>query len=84
MRLALETAGDVDLPVAKALKKFYEKGIQAGLAEDDFIGAIRLLQGGNKIIRDCLERRAGCPCPTLCKFHSFSSSIRRSSSWVIA
>jgi 3-hydroxyisobutyrate dehydrogenase-like beta-hydroxyacid dehydrogenase len=49
MRLALETAGKVDLPVAKALKQLYEKGIKEGMADDDFIGSIRLLQpDGNK------------------------------------
>jgi 3-hydroxyisobutyrate dehydrogenase-like beta-hydroxyacid dehydrogenase len=48
LRLALETAGSVDLPVTKALKKFYEKGIQEGMAEDDFIGSIRLLQAETK------------------------------------
>jgi 3-hydroxyisobutyrate dehydrogenase-like beta-hydroxyacid dehydrogenase len=48
IRLALETAGDVDLPVAKALKKFYEKGMKEGMANDDFIGSIRLLQTDGK------------------------------------
>lgn len=48
MRLALETAGPIDLPVAKALKNLYEKGIQQGMANDDFIGSIRLLQSDGK------------------------------------
>ena len=48
MRLALETAGPVDLPVARALKKLYEKGIEAGMADDDFTGSIRLLHPGGK------------------------------------
>jgi 3-hydroxyisobutyrate dehydrogenase-like beta-hydroxyacid dehydrogenase len=48
MRLALETAGDVDLPVAKALKRLYEKGIREGMADDDFTGSIRLLQPEGK------------------------------------
>jgi len=48
LRLALETVGDVDLPVTKALKRLYEKGIQNGMAEDDFTGSIRLLQPDEK------------------------------------
>jgi 3-hydroxyisobutyrate dehydrogenase-like beta-hydroxyacid dehydrogenase len=43
LRLALETAGDVELPVAKVLKSLYDKGMKAGFAEDDLIGLIRLL-----------------------------------------
>jgi 3-hydroxyisobutyrate dehydrogenase-like beta-hydroxyacid dehydrogenase len=43
LRLALETAGTLELPVAKALKAFYDKGIKSGLGEDDFIGQIRAL-----------------------------------------
>jgi 3-hydroxyisobutyrate dehydrogenase-like beta-hydroxyacid dehydrogenase len=45
LRLALETAGSVDLPATKTLKSFYDKGIQAGLGDDDFLGLIRLLEG---------------------------------------
>jgi 3-hydroxyisobutyrate dehydrogenase-like beta-hydroxyacid dehydrogenase len=43
LRLALETAGSLDLPTAETLKGFYEKGLSAGLGEDDFIGVERLL-----------------------------------------
>jgi len=43
LRLALETADNLDLPAAKTLKSFYDKGIDAGLGEDDFTGMIRLL-----------------------------------------
>ncbi|HUB67600.1 MAG TPA: NAD(P)-dependent oxidoreductase [Candidatus Methylacidiphilales bacterium] len=43
LRLALETAGNLDLPAAKALKSFYDRGMSGGMAEDDFIGMIRLL-----------------------------------------
>lgn len=43
LRLALETAGEVDLPSAKILKSFYVKGMESGFGEDDFIGVIRLL-----------------------------------------
>jgi 3-hydroxyisobutyrate dehydrogenase-like beta-hydroxyacid dehydrogenase len=43
LRLALETAGKTDLPVAKALKLFYDKGMEDGLGNDDFLGMIRLL-----------------------------------------
>jgi len=49
LRLALETAGDLDLPAANALKSFYDKGMNAGFSEDDFTGLIRLLAGSNKI-----------------------------------
>jgi 3-hydroxyisobutyrate dehydrogenase-like beta-hydroxyacid dehydrogenase len=48
IRLALETAGSTDLPVAKALKQLFEKGIREGMAEDDFIGSIRLLKSNGK------------------------------------
>lgn len=41
--LVLETAGKLDLPTAKTLKSFYDKSMNAGLGEDDFIGTIRLL-----------------------------------------
>ena len=43
LRLALETANALQLPTAKALKSFYDKGIEAGMADDDFSGVIRLL-----------------------------------------
>jgi len=43
LRLALETAGEIDLPITKTLKSFYDKGMSTELAEDDFIGLIRLL-----------------------------------------
>jgi 3-hydroxyisobutyrate dehydrogenase-like beta-hydroxyacid dehydrogenase len=49
LQLALETAGDLDLPAAKTLKSFYDNGMNTGLGEDDFIGLIRLLVGSNKI-----------------------------------
>jgi 3-hydroxyisobutyrate dehydrogenase-like beta-hydroxyacid dehydrogenase len=49
LRLALETAGDLDLPAAKALKSFYDKGMNAGFGEDDFTGLIRLLADSKKI-----------------------------------
>jgi 3-hydroxyisobutyrate dehydrogenase-like beta-hydroxyacid dehydrogenase len=44
LRLVLETAGDTPLPVAKALKALYDKGMSEGMAEDDFTGLIRLLR----------------------------------------
>jgi len=43
LRLALETADAMDLPAAKALKSFYDKGMSTGFADDDFTGMIRLL-----------------------------------------
>jgi 3-hydroxyisobutyrate dehydrogenase-like beta-hydroxyacid dehydrogenase len=43
LRLALETAGGLDLPAARTLKSFYDKGMDAGLGDDDFSGMIRLL-----------------------------------------
>jgi 3-hydroxyisobutyrate dehydrogenase-like beta-hydroxyacid dehydrogenase len=43
LRLALETADGLNLPVAAALKAFYSKGMDAGLGDDDFTGVIRLL-----------------------------------------
>jgi 3-hydroxyisobutyrate dehydrogenase-like beta-hydroxyacid dehydrogenase len=46
LRLALETGERLDLPTAKALKAFYEKGMAAGLGDDDFAGVIRLLSAG--------------------------------------
>ena len=49
LRLALETAGDVNLPTAKALKSFYDKGMDGGFGDDDFSGMIRLLTDTKKI-----------------------------------
>jgi 3-hydroxyisobutyrate dehydrogenase-like beta-hydroxyacid dehydrogenase len=43
LRLALETAGELELPLAVRLKSFYDKGMAVGFADDDFIGQIRLL-----------------------------------------
>jgi 3-hydroxyisobutyrate dehydrogenase-like beta-hydroxyacid dehydrogenase len=43
MRLVLETAGELKLPGAAAVKAFYEKGTRAGMADDDFTGVARLL-----------------------------------------
>ena len=43
LRLVLETAEGLDLPLAKSLKSFYDKGMGAGFGEDDFAGVIRLL-----------------------------------------
>ena len=43
MRLALETAGDAELPLTKLLKSLYEKGMQNGMADDDFVSVIRLI-----------------------------------------
>jgi 3-hydroxyisobutyrate dehydrogenase-like beta-hydroxyacid dehydrogenase len=48
LRLALETAEKVDLPAAKTLKSFYDKGMDAGFGDDDFIGVIRLLAGSGR------------------------------------
>lgn len=48
LRLALETIGDIDLPAAKALKSFYDKGMDSGFGEDDFAGVIRLLANSHK------------------------------------
>ena len=49
LRLALETAGDLDLPTANTLKSFYDNGMRAGFSEDDFTGLIRLLTDSKKI-----------------------------------
>jgi 3-hydroxyisobutyrate dehydrogenase-like beta-hydroxyacid dehydrogenase len=43
LRLALETVEGLSLPTAQALKAFYDKGMEAGLGDDDFIGMTRLL-----------------------------------------
>jgi 3-hydroxyisobutyrate dehydrogenase-like beta-hydroxyacid dehydrogenase len=44
LRLALETAGNLGLPTAKALKSLYDKAMDDGLGEEDFTGIIRLLK----------------------------------------
>jgi len=51
LRLVLETAGELDLPVAKSLKSFYDKGMSGGLDDDDFTGLIRLLAKAKKIAK---------------------------------
>jgi 3-hydroxyisobutyrate dehydrogenase-like beta-hydroxyacid dehydrogenase len=43
LRLALETADGLELPVASALKALYNKGMAEKLGDDDFSGVIRLL-----------------------------------------
>jgi 3-hydroxyisobutyrate dehydrogenase-like beta-hydroxyacid dehydrogenase len=43
-RLMLETAGSLDLPATKAVKAFFQKGLDKGMGDDDFIGVIRLLR----------------------------------------
>jgi 3-hydroxyisobutyrate dehydrogenase-like beta-hydroxyacid dehydrogenase len=43
LRLALETAGPLDLPTATTLKSFYSSAMEEGMGEDDFIGVIRAL-----------------------------------------
>ena len=43
LRLVLETAEGIELPAAKTLKSFYDKGMETGFGEDDFTGMIRLL-----------------------------------------
>jgi 3-hydroxyisobutyrate dehydrogenase-like beta-hydroxyacid dehydrogenase len=44
LRLALETAGRLDLPATRALKALYDKGMDAGCAEDDLTGLIRVVE----------------------------------------
>jgi 3-hydroxyisobutyrate dehydrogenase-like beta-hydroxyacid dehydrogenase len=46
LRLALETAADLSLPLeqTKQLKAIYDQGMEAGWKDDDFIGLIRLLE----------------------------------------
>ena len=51
LRLTLETANGLELPAAKALKLFYDKGMGAGYGEDDFTGIIRLLAEPRKIAK---------------------------------
>lgn len=45
LRLALETAAELSLPLEQTvhLKKIYDQGIAAGWSDDDFIGLMRLL-----------------------------------------
>ena len=50
LRLALETAESLHLPVAEALKAFYDRGMDAGLGDDDFTGVVRLL-GKSKVVK---------------------------------
>jgi 3-hydroxyisobutyrate dehydrogenase-like beta-hydroxyacid dehydrogenase len=44
LRLVLETAGETPLPAAKTLKQLYDKGMDKGMGDEDFIGLIRLLK----------------------------------------
>jgi 3-hydroxyisobutyrate dehydrogenase-like beta-hydroxyacid dehydrogenase len=46
LRLALETAADLSLPLedTRQLKEIYDRGMDAGWKDDDFIGLIRLLE----------------------------------------
>jgi 3-hydroxyisobutyrate dehydrogenase-like beta-hydroxyacid dehydrogenase len=48
LRLALETAGSLDLPTATTLKSFYSSAIEEGMGEDDFGGVIRALTNSVK------------------------------------
>jgi len=48
LRLALETAGSLELPLTKKLKSLYDKGMESGFSEDDLIGVIRLLADSKK------------------------------------
>jgi 3-hydroxyisobutyrate dehydrogenase-like beta-hydroxyacid dehydrogenase len=51
VRLALETAGELELPLAGCLKSFYDKGMELGFGDDDFIGQIRLLADAKKSVK---------------------------------
>lgn len=51
LRLALETAGDLELPATKALKLFYSSGMRDGIGDDDFVGMIRLIAKTKKIVK---------------------------------
>jgi 3-hydroxyisobutyrate dehydrogenase-like beta-hydroxyacid dehydrogenase len=51
LRLTLETAGELDLPLAGCLKSFYDKGMELGYGDDDFIGQIRLLADAKKSVK---------------------------------
>jgi 3-hydroxyisobutyrate dehydrogenase-like beta-hydroxyacid dehydrogenase len=46
LRLALETAVDANVPLEQTehLKKIYDRGMDAGLSDDDFIGLMRLIK----------------------------------------
>jgi 3-hydroxyisobutyrate dehydrogenase-like beta-hydroxyacid dehydrogenase len=48
LRLALETAGSLELPLTESLKSFYNNGMESGFAEDDLTGLIRLLVDSKK------------------------------------
>jgi 3-hydroxyisobutyrate dehydrogenase-like beta-hydroxyacid dehydrogenase len=50
LRLALETAGSLNLPISSELKALYNKGMDANMADDDFSGVIRLL-GNSKDVK---------------------------------
>ncbi len=51
LRLVLETAGELDLPVAKSLKLFYDNGMKDGLGEEDFTVLMKLLAGKKNIAK---------------------------------
>lgn len=51
LRLTLETAGSLDLPLTKSLKSLYNKGMESGFGEDDLIGLIRLLVDSKKVVK---------------------------------
>jgi 3-hydroxyisobutyrate dehydrogenase-like beta-hydroxyacid dehydrogenase len=44
LRLALETAGAMELPATKAIKSFYDKGMEQKMSDEDFVAPIRLLE----------------------------------------
>jgi 3-hydroxyisobutyrate dehydrogenase-like beta-hydroxyacid dehydrogenase len=44
LRLALETAGDLELPQTRSVMRIYEEGLQRGWGEDDFTVLARLLE----------------------------------------
>ena len=46
LRLALETAADLSLPLdyTRQLKAIYDQGMETGWKDDDFIGLVRLLE----------------------------------------
>ena len=53
LRLALETADELSLPLAQTreIKKIYDQGMAAGWKDEDFIGLIRLLRRTNGILK---------------------------------
>ena len=51
LRLALETAGDLELPLAAALKSLYTNGMEEGLGEQDFTVLTGLLAKAKKIVK---------------------------------